>query len=129
MNHRPEAVAPADVFYNQEEARKYTINTRMIVIQTQLARRALEILAIPKGKSKLLLDIGCGSGISGNVLGQYGHMWVGCDISTAMLEVASEREVEGDVIHSDMGHGFGFRSGMFDGAISISALQWLCSAE
>ena len=65
----------------------------MIVIQTQLARRALEILAIPKGKSKLLLDIGCGSGISGNVLGQYGHMWVGCDISTAMLEVASEPEI------------------------------------
>jgi 18S rRNA (guanine1575-N7)-methyltransferase len=129
MNHRPEAVAPADVFYNQEEARKYTVNTRMIVIQTQLARRALEILAIPRGKSKLLLDIGCGSGISGNVLGQKEHMWVGLDISQAMLEVASEREVEGDVIHSDMGHGFGFRAGTFDGAISISALQWLCSAE
>ena len=56
-------------------------------------------------------------------------MWIGLDISTAMLDVASEREVEGDVIHSDMGHGFGFRAGMFDGAISISALQWLCSAE
>ncbi len=56
-------------------------------------------------------------------------MWIGCDISKAMLDVASEREVEGDVLHSDMGHGFGFRPGMFDGAISISALQWLCSAE
>jgi len=129
MNKRPEAVAPAAVFYNEEEAHKYTINTRMIVIQTQLARRALEILAIPRGKSKLLLDIGAGSGISGNVLGQYGHMWVGCDISKAMLEVASEREVEGDLIHADMGHGFGYRAGTFDGAISISALQWLCSAE
>lgn len=32
MNHRPEAVAPADVFYNEEEAAKYTINTRMINI-------------------------------------------------------------------------------------------------
>ncbi len=49
-------------------------------------------------------------------------MWVGLDISKAMLDVASEREVEGDVIHSDMGHGFGFRPGSFDGAISISAL-------
>ena len=56
-------------------------------------------------------------------------MWLGCDISKAMLKVASEREVEGDVIHSDMGHGFGFRPGTFDGAVSISALQWLCSAE
>jgi hypothetical protein len=25
-------------------------------------------------------------------------------------------------IHSDMGHGFGFRSGTFDGAVSVSAL-------
>jgi 18S rRNA (guanine1575-N7)-methyltransferase len=88
------------------------------------------MLAIPKGQSRLILDIGCGSGISGSVLSEKGHMWVGCDISHAMLDVASEREeVEGDLIHSDMGHGFGFRPGTFDGAISISALQWLCSAE
>ena len=57
-------------------------------------------------------------------------MWLGMDISKAMLDVAADREeVEGDLIHSDMGHGFGFRSGTFDGAVSVSALQWLCSAE
>ena len=94
-----------------------------------MTKRALEILAIPKGKAKLLLDIGCGSGISGSVVGSKGHMWIGTDISKAMLDVAAEREVEGDVLHSDMGHGFGFRHGTFDGAISISAIQWLCSAE
>jgi 18S rRNA (guanine1575-N7)-methyltransferase len=88
------------------------------------------MLAIPKGQSRLLLDIGCGSGISGSVLSEKGHMWLGMDISKAMLDVASTREeVEGDLIHSDMGHGFGFRSGTFDGAVSVSALQWLCSAE
>ena len=129
MNKRPEAVAPADVFYNEEEAVKYTQNTRMISIQQQLAKRALEILAIPKGKQKFLLDIGCGSGISGNALARAGHCWVGTDISRAMLKVANDRDTEGDVIHCDMGHGFGFRPGTFDGAISISALQWLCSAE
>ena len=77
------------------------------------------------------MDIGCGSGISGSVLGDHGHLWLGMDISKAMLEVASTREeVEGgDLIHSDMGHGFGFRPGTFDGAVSVSALQWLCSAE
>jgi len=26
----------------------------------------------------------------------------------------------------DMGQGLPFRTGMFDGAISISAVQWLC---
>jgi 18S rRNA (guanine1575-N7)-methyltransferase len=34
-----------------------------------------------------------------------------------LLDVAKEREVEGDVILSDMGHGMFFRPGMFDGAI------------
>jgi 18S rRNA (guanine1575-N7)-methyltransferase len=101
----------------------------MIAIQQELADRALQILAIPKNKPKLLLDIGCGSGISGTVLSDCGHMWMGTDISVAMLGVAAHRKVPGDVIHSDMGHGFGFRPGTFDGAVSISAIQWLCSAE
>jgi 18S rRNA (guanine1575-N7)-methyltransferase len=46
-----------------------------------------------------------------------------------MLEVAQEREVEGGLIHYDMGHGCPFRPGVFDGAISISAVQWLCNAD
>lgn len=78
----------------------------------------------------MLLDIGAGTGISGKVLSEYEHMWVGCDISRGMLNVAAEDgENEGDLVHSDMGHGFGFRPGTFDGAVSISALQWLCTAE
>lgn len=30
---RPEHAAPPDIFYNEEEARKYTSNSRMIEIQ------------------------------------------------------------------------------------------------
>jgi len=123
-------VAPADVFYNQEEARKYAINTRMIQVQRELTERAIEILAIPEGRQRLILDIGTGTSISGAVLSEHGHIWVGTDISRSMLEVAADHgDTEGDLIHADMGHGFGFRPGTFDGAVSISALQWLCSAE
>lgn len=43
--------------------------------------------------------------------------------------MAKEREVEGDVILGDLGDGVGFRAGAFDGAISVSALQWLCNAD
>ena len=43
--------------------------------------------------------------------------------------VAQEREVEGDLFLQDMGEGLGFRAGTFDGAISVSALQWLCNAD
>jgi hypothetical protein len=52
------------------------------------------------------------------------------DISAAMLDIAVGRgcaeEGHGDVLRSDMGMGFGFRAGSFDGAVSVSALQWLC---
>ena len=30
---RPEHTAPPEIFYNEEEARKYTTNSRMIAIQ------------------------------------------------------------------------------------------------
>ena len=129
MNNRPEHVAPADVFYGIDEAKKYSQSSRMIQIQTEMTERALQILAIPEGKPLLILDIGCGSGISGHVLSEHGHAWVGMDIAPAMLNVARERGVEGDLVYSDMGQGFGFRAGTFDAAVSVSALQWLCSAE
>lgn len=44
-------------------------------------------------------------------------------------DVAKEKEVEGDVALVDLGQGLPFRAGAFDGAISISALQWLCNAD
>jgi 18S rRNA (guanine1575-N7)-methyltransferase len=41
--------------------------------------------------------------------------------------VAKARSSEGDLFHSDLGQGLYYRDGMFDGAISVSTLQWLCS--
>ena len=110
---RPEHTAPPEIFYNEDEARKYTTNSRMIAIQVpvvihlptmrkqshlkhmsaikkanfncggcywlqaQLTERALELLALPdNGKTKLLLDLGCGSGLSGAALTDQGHAWV-----------------------------------------------------
>lgn len=67
--------------------------------------------------------------MSGQELSEDGHLWIGCDISASMLNVAVEREVDGDLIEHDMGHGLPFRPGSFDGIISVSALQWLCNAD
>lgn len=95
-----------------------------------MAERALELLALPDDdEPRLILDIGCGSGLSGSVLEDSEHIWIGIDISKSMLDIAVEREVAGDVILGDMGEGMPFRPGTFDGAISISALQWLCNAD
>ena len=74
---RPENCAPPEIFYNEDEARKYTDNTRILTIQTTLTERALELLALPDdGEPKLLLDLGCGSGLSGETLSERGHVWL-----------------------------------------------------
>mmetsp|Transcript_20460 Transcript_20460/g.31990 ORF Transcript_20460/g.31990 Transcript_20460/m.31990 type:complete len:283 (-) Transcript_20460:83-931(-) len=125
---RPEHVAPPEVFYSGDEAKKYAMNSRMREIQTTLTERALELLALPNENS-FVLDVGCGSGLSGECITEAGHHWIGMDISKDMLEVARDQEVEGDVLLGDMGHGFPFRPGTFDGCISISAIQWLCNAD
>jgi len=101
-----------------------------------MTHRALELMAIPPDQTLFLMDIGCGSGLSGEILEELGHIWVGLDIAPSMLgplppiiptsqlltkragtEVALERQVEGDLFLQDIGQGMGFRPGSFDGAI------------
>ncbi|KAI0987138.1 hypothetical protein GJ496_001714 [Pomphorhynchus laevis] len=155
---RPEHQAPPEIYYDQDEALKYTNCTRIIEIQRNLSERALELLALPPEKSCLILDLGCGSGLSGQVLSEHGHSWIGIDISTSMLDVASLRIkdsdsdaddanmsdssstqdsrfsedtnlLDGNLILGDFGDGVPLRAGSIDGVISISALQWLCNAD
>jgi len=126
---RPELVAPPELYYGDTEAKKYTNNSRIQQIQADMTYRALELLNLSEEEPAFLLDIGCGSGLSGEILDEEGYKWVGVDVAPSMLEVALEREVEGDLFLHDIGQGFGFRPGSFDGAISISVIQWLLNAE
>lgn len=96
--------------------------------------RALELLNLSPDEPAFLLDIGCGSGLSGKILDEEGYVWTGVDIAPSMLGglfffqlhqymlntrqgVALERDVEGDLFLQDIGQGLGFRPGSFDGAI------------
>lgn len=126
---RPEHLAPPEVFYGTAEAEKYLTSTRMIKIQSQLADRCADLLMLPKDESSFVLDVGCGTGLSGDVLTDRNHVWVGMDISQAMLNVAVARDVEGDLLLRDAGEELPFRAGSFDGAISVSAIQWLCNVD
>lgn len=63
----------------------FVTSSRMIDIQVQMSERAIELLALPDDEPHFLLDLGCGSGLSGSVLEDQGHKWVGVDISSAML--------------------------------------------
>ncbi|EEH19062.1 hypothetical protein PABG_01381 [Paracoccidioides brasiliensis Pb03] len=130
---RPEDTLPPDLFYNDSESRKYTTSSRIRNIQSSMTQRALELLDLKF--PSLILDIGCGSGLSGELLSSVPqseggpHTWIGMDISPSMLDIALQREVEGDLFLADIGQGVPFRAGTFDAAISISAIQWLCNAE
>lgn len=78
-------------FYNDSEASKYTSSSRIQSIQSEMALRCLELLSLPVDPStgeplpQMILDIGCGSGLSGEVIEEQGHEWVGMDISGSML--------------------------------------------
>lgn len=150
---RPEDTLPPDLFYNDTESAKYTTSSRIRAIQASMTERALELLDLDT--PSFVLDIGCGSGLSGAILSQYGHSWVGMDISPSMLDIALQRQQQqqqqqqnnkrtdndeddeeddadpgqGDLFLADMGQGLPFRPGAFDAAISISAVQWLCNAD
>ncbi|KAI1800395.1 S-adenosyl-L-methionine-dependent methyltransferase [Daldinia bambusicola] len=130
---RPEDTLSADVHYNDSEARKYTTSSRIQNIQASMTHRALELLDL--SSPSFILDVGCGSGLSGEILSSVPpeeggpHVWVGMDVSASMLDVALQRDVEGDLLLADIGQGVPFRAGTFDAAVSISAIQWLCNAE
>ena len=47
--------------------------------------RALELLSLPPDQPAFLLDIGCGSGLSGEILDEEGYIWTGVDIAPSML--------------------------------------------
>ena len=92
MTSRPELTGHASLFYNQKEARKYNSSSRMIGVQREITERAIELLRLDSNSPSLILDVGCGSGLSGQVLEEKGHVWVGCDVSRDMLDVANERQ-------------------------------------
>lgn len=126
---RPEEIAPPEVFYNDQESFKYTSSTRVQHIQAKMTLRALELLNLEPDQPHFILDLGCGSGLSGEILTEEGYNWIGMDIAPSMLASALDREVEGDLFLADLGNGIPFRAGTFDAVISISVIQWLCNAD
>ena len=90
-------------YYGDIEAKKYTnkyvdehdtscgssewssYSSRVQQIQADMTYRALELLNLPPDEPAFLLDIGCGSGLSGEILDEEGYNWIGVDIAPSML--------------------------------------------
>lgn len=123
MSKIPELCGPPEIYYNAIESRKYDTNSRIQSIQREITIRCLDLLDLKS--SGLILDIGCGTGISGSVLSDHNLNWIGLDISKDMLNICKEKDETNCVIKGDIGEGLCFQPGTFDGVISVSALQWL----
>lgn len=121
--------------------------------------RALELLNLPEDEPAFLLDIGCGSGLSGEILDEEGYTWTGVDIAPSMLGACSnfslaatdcfqrlpwsgklteicfcktsDRALDSDqeVLTGLSGMHHSCRYHFLIHCISISVLQWLLNAE
>ena len=119
----PEHSGPAECYYDKAESSNYHRNSRISKIQRDMTVRALELLAPERGDP--ILDIACGSGLSGSCIEARGHEWIGIDISPSMLEMAHGETAAAGLLCADMGAPLPLKPESISYAISISALQWL----
>ena len=70
--------------------RSFKTDSRALIPRPETEELAEWILQWELLADLAILDMGCGSGLSGKVLEEAGHYWVGCDVSRSMLDVASE---------------------------------------
>ncbi|OAG31187.1 18S rRNA (guanine1575-N7)-methyltransferase [Nematocida displodere] len=130
---RPES-SGARIYYTGEVANKYDSSSSLNNIQGKITERCLSIINDPH--DSLILDIGCGSGISTEKILDNNNYVIGVDISDEMLRLAQARVGQitydqdaaskfCDFAAVDIGEGLPFKSASFDYAISVSVLQWL----
>lgn len=113
---------PAQEYYKKPQS--YSHLTRINTIQKQITHQCIEFLDLKR--DTLVLDIGCGTGISGRELAEHGCEWIGCDISLDMLKENVEDEYSAlGLFNLDIGDGLPFQPATFDAAISVSCIQWL----
>ena len=131
---RPEHSSSASAsHYDEAEALRYT--NANATTQDELAQCCL--WHVQRGAATqaalLMLDLGCGSGLSSLRLERAGHRVIGVDVSSDMLHHSQQRErPDSLLVHANLAGGLPFAAravGLFDGAISVSVLQWLTPAS
>lgn len=116
-------------YYSASEASRYSECGQIQEIQRELTSECLKLIGdfVDLSKHPFLVNVGSGSGLCGTLLSEMHIEWIGSDISRDMLERAN---VCDEHIEIDCFEHLPFRNEVFDGAISVSAIQWVCvSAE
>jgi 18S rRNA (guanine1575-N7)-methyltransferase len=107
-------------YYREDNLTHYASSKSMRKIQQKITSRALELGKF--SKNKLILDAGCGPGFASMYLKEMGYRVVALDIISDFLYYYDIQDL--NPICADMCL-VPFKPNIFDGIISISALQWV----
>lgn len=127
---RPELQGDSKSVYLPQEAAHINSGHRCY-IQKSITKTALRFLSVFESTyPKLLLDIGCGTGLSAEAATKNGYQVVGIDINMSMLSLASTKRMSScDYLSANCALPFPIRQRFFDAVISISFLQWLTTMD
>jgi len=110
----------AETYYTAERVSEYS--SEFIVPQDRHTRRCVYLLNA-SSRTNIVLDLGCGSGLSSKVLQSSFGFVIGLDLSSAMLAQFDPRV--GDCILGSMAQPLPFRGKVFDACSSTSAVHYL----
>ena len=126
---RATEVGECAFYARPDEAARYDAVAKDTRVQEELTLECLDLLALDRRHgAQLVLDVGCGGGLSSDVVQRAGHFCLACDVNPQMIAQGVGAAGVG-MFAADMRDGVAARAGVFDGAISVSALQWICTTS
>jgi SAM-dependent methyltransferase len=123
----PEIHSTPETYFNQNFAVQYFSSNRIIKVQAKLSFRTLAILGVlEKLGPNILVNLGCGTGVTEKLSPVEKNFIIGLDLSYFMMKIHSKRTIMIESILLDIQTTFlPFRSHCIDLCISISCIQWL----
>jgi hypothetical protein len=123
----PEINNTPEIYFNQNLVIQYFSSNRIIKVQTRLSFRAFAILGIlDKLGPNILVNLGCGTGVTEKLSAVEKNLTIGLDVSYFMMKIYSKRTVMTESILLDIQLTFlPFRPQCIDLCISVSCVQWL----
>jgi len=111
-----------EVYFSKETAENYEKSRRMKQVQQEMTAFAAKLLKSRRISKGRVLDVGCGTGFSTEVLKEKGYSVVGIDVSQPMLDIAKAKGLQ--VKKADM-RSIPFPDESLSAIVCISALQWI----
>ncbi|KAJ1625926.1 hypothetical protein T492DRAFT_1036137 [Pavlovales sp. CCMP2436] len=121
------SAAGLNSYYDAARTELYTQHNA--IAQTALSKRVWQLQPeLPTVCADLLLDVGCGSGLSSAIfekVAPLSNRVIGCDLSMAMIAHARRVGAAFDVVQADISLPLPFRDASFASALSVSTVQHL----